>query len=74
MSRTKSNPTHDEIRERCRDIRRHWDRRERWKRAGKPNPRPWMAPIVHVGEIAAAMSDWQGQGQVNEQDTEGYSQ
>ena len=74
MSRTKSNPTHDEIRERCREIRRHWDRRERWKRAGKPNPRPWKVPLVNVGEIAAAMYDRQEQGQGQDQDAEGYSQ
>ena len=57
MSKTKPNPTPEEIRNRCHDIQETWNRRERWKRTGKPIPRPWTVPIIRVGEIAAAGCD-----------------
>jgi hypothetical protein len=61
--KAKPNPTPDEIRKLCHDVQRTWSRRERWKRSGKPNPRPWTIPLVNVGEIMAAVRDMEGAGQ-----------
>jgi hypothetical protein len=56
MTRKKLDPTPEEIQQLCREVRRTWDRRERWKRSGKPRPKPWIVPFVRVGEIMAAVS------------------
>lgn len=38
-------PTHEEIREACREIQSEWNEREFQKRAGI-RPVPWSAPVV----------------------------
>jgi len=45
-------PTEYEIRDRCQQVQRKWDSRERWKRAGKPQR--VTVTLVRAGEIVAA--------------------
>jgi len=64
MTTRHPDPTPTEIRKPCHDVQRTWDRRERWKRSGKP--RPWTVPVIHLGEIMAAacdMLEMEGAGQ-----------
>jgi hypothetical protein len=52
-----SDPTPDEIRQGCEEIRAGWSEQERWNRAYRPEILGWDVPTMAVADVTAAHVD-----------------